>query len=196
VPSESAKPPLRVAVLVESLNVPEWVRWTVAQIDAGEAFELAAVIPARDVNGVSASASPRKEARHLPYLLYERVDAMVFGAGRAMSTTDLSPLSSGRMTLADARALDVVVSFLPLARTAWDGPAPRYGVWAIDPMDDGAPASATSRFWELRGSNATAATALVAVGGDVPRVITRGSLAADPLSLARTRDQPPVDGSS
>ena len=37
--------PLRVAVLVESLTVPEWVRWTLERLDALGGCDLTAVVP-------------------------------------------------------------------------------------------------------------------------------------------------------
>ena len=179
---------MRVAVLVESLTVPEWVEWTVAQIDTTDAFELTAVVPAARVRGLPAAGRRPRDARHLTYRLYEWVDTRVFGPARAMRDTDLSPISSGRTTFAGIGPLDVVVSFLPADRTVWDGPTPRHGVWAIAPMDDGRPASAPSRFWEVRGRGDTATTAVVALDQGFTRVIAQDSARADPLSLTRTRD--------
>ena len=54
---------IRVAVLVESLIVPEWVAWTIVRIDADDAFELAEVVPAAAVASPSATGgSPRARA--------------------------------------------------------------------------------------------------------------------------------------
>ena len=49
------------------------------------------------------------------------------------NAADVSSIAAGRTGLADIDALDVVVSFLPVERTAWAGPIPRHGVWAIIP---------------------------------------------------------------
>ena len=95
------------------------------------------------------------------FRLYEWFDRAVFGAARAMRDTDLSRIARGRTSSSAIRTLDAVVSFLPAERTAWDGPAPRHGVWAIVPMDDGLPTSASSRFWELRQGSGTATAAVV-----------------------------------
>ena len=179
---------IRVAVLVDSLTVPEWVAWTIARIDATSAIELAAVVPAADAHAVSAAAQAPRGARHRIYRLYEWVDRAVFGAARAMRDTDLSRIACGRTGSSASCALDVVVSFLPAERTAWDGPAPRHGVWAIVPMDDGVPTSAWSRFWELREGSGTASAAVVALDDGFTRVIAHGSARADPLSLTRTRN--------
>jgi hypothetical protein len=188
VSGDSRTPALRVAVLVESLTVPEWVEWTVAQIDAEDAFELTAVVPAADVRGVPAVAGSPRRASHLTYRFYEWVDTRVFGPASAMCVTDLSTISSGRTTFAGIGPLDVVVSFLRADRTTWDGPIPRHGVWAIVPMDDGRPTSAPSRFWEVRGQSDTATTAVVALDDGFMRVVAQGSARADPLSLTRTRN--------
>ncbi len=182
-PGNSRSERLRVAVLVESLTVPEWVAWTVARIDAMEAFELAAVLPA---TGALCAVEARR-LLSLTYRMYEWLDSRVFGRAGAMRDADLTPISSGRMTLEGVDSLDVVVSFVPADRMAWDGPPPRHGVWAIVPMDDGRPTSAPIRFWEVRGRTGAATTAVAAVGDGVTRVIAQGSARADPLSLARTR---------
>lgn len=179
---------IRVAVLVESLMVPEWVEWTVAQIDAADAFDLVAVVPAAGVRGLPAAAGSPRGMRQLIYRLYGWVDRTAFGPAGAMRDTDLSPISSGRTTFAGISPLDVVVSFLPADRTTWHGPTPRHGVWSIAPMDDGQLTSAPSRFWEVRGRDGTATTAVVALGDGVTRVIAEDSARADPLSLTRTRN--------
>lgn len=46
---------IRVAVLVESFVVPEWVAWTIVRIDADDAFELAEVVPATAPASASAT---------------------------------------------------------------------------------------------------------------------------------------------
>ena len=179
---------VRIAVLVNSLFVPEWVAWTIARIDAMGAFELAAVVPAADERAVRAAARAPRGARHRIFRLYEWVDRTVFGAARAMRDTDLSRIARGRTSSSAIRTLDAVVSFLPAERTAWDGPAPRHGVWAIVPMDDGLQTSAPSRFWELREGSGTATAAVLALDDGFTRVIAQGSARADPLSLTRTRN--------
>jgi hypothetical protein len=188
VSGNSRTEPLRVAVLVESLTVPEWVEWTVAQIAAADAFDLTAVVPATGVRGPRAAVGSPHSARHRTYRMYEWLDRRVFGPARALRATDLSAISCGRTTLAGLGSLDVVVSFMPADRTAWDGPTPLHGVWAIVPMDDGRPASAPSRFWEVCARSGTATTAVAALDDGCTRVIAQGSARADPLSLARTRN--------
>ena len=183
-PGNSRSERLRVAVLVESLTVPQWVEWTVAQIDSMDAFELVAVLPAAGTRDAGVARGPRC----LTYRMYEWLDSRVFGRPGAMRDADLTATSARRMSLAGVDSLDVVVSFVPADRIAWDGPSPRHGVWAILPMDDGRPTSAPIRFWEVRGRTGRATTTVAAVGDGVTRVIARGSARADPLSLARTRD--------
>jgi hypothetical protein len=177
---------LRAAVLVESLIVPEWVAWTVARIDGADAFELTAVIPTA-ARPAATTALPVR-TRQLIYELYARVDRRVFGSAPAMRDIDLAPIASGRTTLAGSCPLDVVVSFLPADRTVWDAPAPRHGVWALAPMDDGRPATAPSRFWEVRERTGTAKAAVVALQNGLRSVIAEATAPAHPLSLTRTRD--------
>lgn len=180
---------IRVAVLVESLIVPEWVEWTVARIAATPTIQLAAVVPAATLGGERPAPRMRREAHHLTYRLYEWADRSVFGAAGAMRNTDLSPIAGGRRTSSDVGGLDVVVSFRPADRTAWDGPTPRNGVWAIAPMDDGRPTGAPDRFWEVRERTGTANIAIVALEDGRRRVIAEDSARADPLSLSRTRER-------
>jgi len=175
-----------VAVLVESLIVPEWVRRTVARIDASDALELTAVIPAAGVHGTGAALPERKP--HLAYRIYEWLDRRVFGPAAAMRDADLSAISAGRASFARIGRVDVVVAFLPADRAVWDGPAPRHGVWAIAPLDDGRPASALSRFWEVREGAGTAKTAVLSLQDGLTRVIAEASAPAHALSLTRTRD--------
>jgi hypothetical protein len=180
---------IRVAVLVESLIVPQWVEWTVARIAATPAIQLAAVVPAANLRGVRPAPRRRRHAHHVTYRLYEWVDRKVFGAAGAMRSTDLSPIAGERTTSSGVGRLDVVVSLRPVDHTAWDGPTPRYGVWAIAPMDDGRPTSAPDRFWEVRERTGTARTAVVALEDGSTRVMAEDSARADPLSLSRTRDR-------
>ena len=179
---------IRVAVLVESLIVPEWVAWTVARIDATDTFDLVAVVPTACVRGPPAAAGSPRGPRHLIYRFYEWIDRTVFGQARAMHDSDLSPISCGRTKFTGIGPLDVVVSFLAADRATWHGPTPRHGVWAFAPMDDGRLTSAPGRFWEVRGRGGTATTAVVALDHGVTRVIAEDSARADPLSLTRTRN--------
>ena len=177
-----------MAVLVESLIVPEWVAWTVARIDATDAFDLVAVVPTACVRGPPAAATWPRGPRHLIYGFYEWVDRTVFGQARAMRDSDLSPISCETTKFTGIGPLDVVVSFMAADRTTWLGPTPRHGVWAVAPMDDGRLTSAPDRFWEVRGRGGTATTAVVALDHGVTRVIAEDSARADPLSLTRTRN--------
>lgn len=177
---------IRVAVAVDSFIVPQWVEWTVARIAATPGIQLAAVVPAARPGGLR--PAPRRPAHDLPYRLYEWADRRVFGAAGALRDADLAPIA-GLRTTPDAARLDVVVSFRATDRTAWDGPAPRHGVWAIAPMDDGRPTSAPERFWEVRGRTGTGRAAVVAVGDGRARVVAEDAVRTDPLSLSRTRDR-------
>ena len=177
---------IRVAVLVESLVVPRWVKWTVAQIDAAEAFDLVAVVPSADAQGVPAADGSTKRPRNMIYRVYESLDRTVFGSASALYEADLFPIAVGRTTVTGP--LDVVLAFLPAGRATWDGPAPRHGVWTVAPMDDGRPASAPDRFWDVRGHSGMTSAAVVALDDGLPQVIAEDTARADPLSLTRTRE--------
>ena len=137
---EARRKAIRVAVLVESLVVPEWVEWTVARIDATDAFELAAVVPAAGVPSPRTRPAARRGARATWPTSYTSGSTGGCSVRQLPCTTPSchrSPL--GGPTFEGIGPPDVVVSFLPADRTAWDGPTPRHGVWAIAPMDDGRP---------------------------------------------------------
>jgi hypothetical protein len=183
---ESDTEVLRVAVLVDSFIVPEWVRRTVARIDSSAAFDVTAVI--RTAGVVAAKTTSPERTPHLAYRLYEWLDRRVFGTASAMRDADLSAMASGPPMLADVGQVDVVVSFLPSDQTIWEGPPPRHGVWALAPLDDGRPASAPSRFWALCDASRTVKTAVVSLGNGPTRVVAEAAAPVHWLSLTRTRD--------
>jgi hypothetical protein len=179
----------RVAVVVESFIVPQWVEWTVARIAATPGMKLAAVVPAAQPGAVRGAPRRRRSADDLTYRLYEWADRRVFGAAGALRDADLAPVAGLAATSSAIGRPDVVVSFRAADRTAWDGPAPRHGVWAIAPLDDGRPTSAPDRFWELRGRTGTGRAAVVALEDGRARVIAEDAVRTDPLSLSRTRER-------
>ncbi len=169
---------LRVAVLVPALTVPAWVEWAIARVDGMDACDLEAIVTAGPVDHGPGGAGR----------LYRWADERVFGAPAAMRPADLGPLANGRAAPAADGPLDVVISFLPADRSAWAGPAPRHGVWALAPVDAGGREGADARLREVAGRSETAAVSLVAVAGGRAQVLARAEARADPLSLARTRD--------
>jgi hypothetical protein len=174
--------PLRVAVMVESMVVPEWVAWTVARIAAAEQFELAAV-----VSGSSHDAAGGARPRGLSLAsLYERLDARVFGEASALRRTRLGALPIP-IRRSPAAPLDVVVSFPAAEPPVWLGPPPRHGVWTVAPADDGRPGAGVRRLGDVRG-RIPGATAILADGGGRRRVVSTARVTTDHLSVTRTRD--------
>jgi hypothetical protein len=173
---------IRVAILVESLTVPEWVRWTVAQIEAEEGFSLVSVLLQ---SGSTECSSRRGEGT---YRLYERLDRAVFGPASALRAVDLTPLVSARTEQAALDSVDIVLSFLPAERTRWHGARTRHGLWAMVPMDDGGSRGSASRFWELHNGEGVTGTSIVALTDGSRQVLARDSVRADALSLTRTRN--------
>jgi hypothetical protein len=84
--------------------------------------------------------------------------------------------------------LDVVISFLPAAGTTWPGPEPRCGVWEIVPADVGERRPDPGRFWDVCTHRTTSVTGIVAMRDGRREVLARASVAADRLSVTRTRD--------
>jgi hypothetical protein len=166
--------PLRVALVVPDLAVPEWVAWTAGRIAADETCDLAAVVRAPGGGGSGGAAARVRAA-------YDRIDARVFGTAAALRPARLE-------SVADSGAVDVVVSFVPAGRRGWPGPPPRLGTWTLAPLDDGGPGGPPERARDV-GLRAPTETTIVALNGDGPaRVLDRCTSLADPLSVMRTRD--------
>ena len=166
--------PLRVALVVPDLAVPEWVAWTAGRIAADRECELAAVVRAPGGGGGGGAAARVRAA-------YDRLDARVFGAASALRPARLEPVA------ADGE-VDVVVSFVPGGRRGWPGPPPRLATWTLAPLDDGGPGGPPERTRDV-GLRAPTETTLLALDGDGPaHVVDRCTSLADPLSVTRTRD--------
>src|SRR5262249_14754633 len=123
--------PLRVALVVPDLAVPEWVAWTAGRIAADERCELAAIVRAPGGGGGGGAGARARAA-------YDRLDARVFGAAPALRPARLLPV-------ADDGEVDVLVSFLPAGRRGWPGSPPRLGTWTLAPLDDGGPGGPPER---------------------------------------------------
>jgi hypothetical protein len=181
-PPRASGETIRVAILVESLTVPEWVGWTVSRIEAEEGFALVSVQLRPD-------ATERSSRRGQgTYRLYQRLDRAVFGAAPALRPTDLTPVASSRMNEATLDGADVVVSFLPVERTRWEGGTPEYGVWAVTPPEGGGSRGSAKRFWELHDREGQAETSLVTFTEGEWRLLAQSRVPADALSLERTRN--------
>lgn len=164
---------------MQAPTVPAWVRWTLSAVDALAGCDLVAIV-------VSERDQDVRPSRPSAYDAYERLDSTIFGAASALRPTDLSDLAAGRTEMPDDDSVDVAIAFVPPDRVRTVG-SPRHGIWALDPMDDGATGGAM-RFWELRSRAGTTTTALVTLGDGGRRVIAAQTARADPLSLTRTRN--------
>jgi hypothetical protein len=158
--------------------VPEWIAWTIRRIDSMEICDVEAILEV-----------PRDRRSHPQprgYRLYERIDEWVFGPATSMRDADLTPTHV--RTRLPPGPLDVVVSFVPIGRSEWPGPAPRHGVWAIAPADVDRRSPDPSRFWDVCTRRPRTATEIVAMRDCHLEVLARASAPTDPLSVARTRD--------
>jgi hypothetical protein len=183
-PAGGTRAPLRVAVVVESPVVPEWVAWTVARIAAAEHVDLAAIVSPSSLEMAGGARPPRGP---LVSLLYERLDARVFGDASAMRRTRLEALGIAVGRQPPSAPIDVVIAFPAADPSAWQGPPPRHGVWTVAPADDGRPGAAMRRLCDVRGRVA-GATAVLADSGGSRRVVSTGHVSTDHLSVTRTRD--------
>jgi hypothetical protein len=165
--------PLRVAIVVASLDVPEWMAWTVARIASLPGLQLWSVATAGRPGGAGGASS--RAGR-----LYERADARAFGPAPALRPARLAAVAAG-----DGEP-DVVVALAAAAGGAFPGPPPRLGVWALRPLEAGPVAPV--RFADQRARRGTTTTALVRVDGHVPSEIERTTSPVHPLSLTRTRN--------
>ena len=176
--------PVRVAVMVQSEVVPEWVAWTVARIAAGEHFELSAVVSVSPPGGEDDACRPRVSRASS---LYERLDARVFGGPSALRPTRLGRIPRAMGGRPQASPPDVVISFPPADPQGWPGPPPLHGVWTVVPADDGQSGNGVRRIGDIR-AGAAGVTAIVADAAGVRRVLSTAPVPPDHLSVARTRD--------
>ena len=178
---------VRVAVLVDSLIVPEWVAWTIARIDAASAFELAAVVPAADERAVRGGAGTAPcAAANFPLVRVVRQD----GLRRCPCHARYRPVT-------DRPCADVLLGYpharrgrvVPARRAhrlGWSGPPPRgvgdrpHGRWPtyqrVEPLLGASPGQRHRDRSRCR------------LDDGCTRVIAQGSARADPLSLTRTRN--------
>ena len=160
--------------------VPAWVAWTIARIDSMEICEVEAIVRpppgeprSRASTGVGISAL--RAARCVGVRPGER-DARLRSARRP----------DGRPSHRRVGPLDVVVSFLPTARSKWAGPAPRHGVWTIVPGTSAGRRAPPCRFWDVCLRHGTTATASRWRTDRAGRCSSGRRRRTDPLSLTRT----------
>src|SRR4051794_1449840 len=86
--ASAARPPLRIGLLLDSLEQPAWVSATLSEIAASGIAEFVLVILNDDTGPAPAAATRRVPARlgiwyrnrrHLPYALYSKLDERRYG---------------------------------------------------------------------------------------------------------------------
>lgn len=165
------KPPLRVGLLVDSLQQPAWIHKVVADIQESEFAEVVAVVvnvqPQRN-RGFSRRTI--WNALHLLYLVYRKIDRSVGKANPdAFQLSSIAESASGGRTYtvnakpsgrtSDVRdedfeavvKLDLDVALLFGSRTFWDWSLDiaKHGVWSYDRGTYGEAEDDESGFWRL-----------------------------------------------
>ena len=211
-PPEAFAPPaapLRIGLLVDSLEQPAWVERAVREVATSSFASIALVI----VSGGGHDGRRRAALSGWKYRLfaaYERFDRRWFSDGRLdpFEKASLAPLvarvraleptadpASGELSSAAIEAireedLDVILRFG--ADTLQPAPAAvaRHGIWSIDSRRVAIDTVPLGGFWEvLRGSPITEATLGVEQGSDGSdaRIIYRSYGSASPVSVWKTR---------
>jgi hypothetical protein len=193
---------LRTGVVLNGMQAPAWAAWTLKEIRANEALELAlAIIPDR----------VEKRRRSVFFALYEALDRLVFrGAADALQPVDISPALEGLPILRlppapvqtdehDPRGSDIAPNGSPLDVVVCLGPplnpgdfpyAVRHGFWNLHVGDPRRYRGEPALFWELFFAEPASKSVLEAVDQSLEerRSLYRSATATDPVSLQRTRN--------
>ena len=212
-PEEMAPPttPLRVGLLVDSLEQPAWIHRTLREIATSSYASVALIVVRAD-----GAARPQRrgpgiaEWKYLLFEAYERFDRRWFHDGRPdpFERTTIAPLVAGVPRLQGKLAapeasvlstdttdgirgyeLDVVLRFgFDMMRQAPLGIA-KHGVWSIDSNADRSARQPLGGFWEvMRGSSITESTLeMEPSGGGERRIIYRSYGSTSPVSVWKTR---------
>ena len=204
--------PLRIGLLVDSLEQPAWIRHIIADIEASDYAQIVLVVskaaPARAP--VSLARRVWAHRARLAYLAYRWVDARVFRASPdAFATDDAGPLlqraammpvrvretrfcdyvsDEDVARIEDAR-LDVLLRF---GFRILKGPilqAARFGVWSYHHGDNQVNRGGPAGFWEVMTEQPTTGSLLQVLNEDLDngRVIYQSHAGTDRSSVTRNR---------
>jgi hypothetical protein len=204
--------PLRVGLLVDTLDLPAWTRKIIAEIQASESARVVLVVrkrqPGRRLAGWKRLWRNRNR---LAYIAYRRLDAaLVRKAADAFAVADTRPLLAGCEMLdvtvretkhcdhldpndVDAiRALELDV-LLRFGFRILRGPvlqAARYGVWSYHHGDNHVNRGGPAGFWEVMLDYPTTGSVLQVLNEDLDngQVICRSYAKTDRGSVWRSRN--------
>ena len=204
--------PLRIGLLVDSLEQPAWIRHILADIEASDYARIVLVVSKEAPARAPVSLARRLWAHRsrLAYLAYRWVDARVFRASPdAFATDDAGPLlqhaammpvrvretrfcdyvsDEDVARIEDAR-LDVLLRF---GFRILKGPilqAAKFGVWSYHHGDNQVNRGGPAGFWEVMTEQPTTGSLLQVLNEDLDngRVIYQSHAGTDRSSVTRNR---------
>jgi hypothetical protein len=208
-----AVPPLRIGILVDSLEAPRWVHRMVQEIQASSAARVAlvATIPPSHGRAAAAGAGTPGGWRYLFYRLFSRWDDMQHARpDDPFQTASLRDLLQGSETLRldspgpgagggigeEARSeilkrgLDLLLHLAEGVPDSRLGGAARLGVWFLRHGDGDVYPGAPAGFWEVMESTPVTESSLQEIRneGGGPRTLYRSFASTDWLSVRRSRN--------
>jgi len=202
---------LRIAVMLDSLVVPKWVRKILSDIEASKFARLTAtLLMGKDKRKGRRLAGVARVFRSLLFHVYERLDRVLFRAENdAFQPVDASDVldqtetirltptrdATGRalgdddVALVRSKRLDVILAFGSADLTGRILGAARCGVWSFHHGDPCEYRGSPPLFWEIYDQNPVTVTALVLLTeGPCGKVIYRSYAATDCSTLYRSRN--------
>ena len=202
--------PLRVGLLVDSLDQPAWVERAVREVATSTFARIVVVIAAGNGAGNGRGRDTTLHGwRYRLFAAYERFDRRWFSDGRldpfedatlaplvadasrldAVLDTESGELSPATIAAIGEQELDVILRFgAPALLHAPTGLA-RLGVWSVDSTGTATGPEPLGGFWEvMRGSPITESTLVVdGLPGGRRRTIYRSFGSTSPVSVWKTR---------
>lgn len=205
---------LRIALLVDDFVQPNWVCKIIEEINQSKTAKIGLVILGRPGTSrlPAASGNIVNRRRHLTWLLYQKVDRLLFNSTpSALETSDISPLvATCRKCSIDfnedhannrsedkfeqeinSSKLDVVLCFGIAVQQARLTIKTRYGIWFYEAGDNIKYRGEPSCFWETFDNNPTVSIRLEALDVESGQTKTldqcwRGT---DPISVTRSQNE-------
>jgi hypothetical protein len=205
--------PLRIGLLVDTLQQPAWVRQIIADIQASQYARIVLVVKKDAPPKARASFAQRiwRRRSRLAYLAYRWLDERAFrtspDAFARQDTTDLlSEAAVVRATVRETRFCDYLTDdalaqirdahpdvLLRFGFRILKGPildAARYGVWSYHHGDNQVNRGGPAGFWEVMHEHPTTGSVLQILNEDLDngRVICRSYAKTDRSSVWRNRN--------
>ncbi|MFN2399345.1 MAG: hypothetical protein ABR543_11985 [Gemmatimonadaceae bacterium] len=210
-PADSARRPLRVALLVDSLRIPKWAHDVIRDIAEASFLELVLVVRRKQPSTQTARTGPvGRRWDHLLYILYNRLDQRFFAGEpdpfRESDATELlssvpvigvTPCMTKHCDYFDDRDIEAIESHdidvaIRFGFRILKGKAltiARHGVWSYHHGDNRTNRGGPAGFWEVMEGRPVTGSILQVLTEDLDAgtVIYRSYASTDPRSVVRNK---------